>query len=87
MAALMVTLKRVYTESDLPRLLLPVPPSRGEPLPTNTSTRDPPNTSKLFWFSLLGGHCFFPLSLGVFKVLFVPAKPGGSLFPSPVEVM
>ena len=36
------------------------------------------DTHRQVWVSLLWGHCFFLLGLGVHKVLFVPSK---SLFP------
>ena len=63
------------------------PCSCGESLQTLTATGDPPNTSRWFWFSLLWGHCSFPLGLGVCKILFVPPMTRVSVYPSPVEVL
>ena len=49
--------------------------------------RRPSNTVREVFFSLLQGHCSFPLSPVVDKVLFLPSKSGISVFPRPVEVM
>ena len=52
----------------------------GEPLLTHPSIGDPPTLAGRFWFSLLWGHCSFPLGVGMCKTLLVPSKTGG-LFP------
>ena len=73
-----LTSKRAYTMGDLLNLLLPVPHPCGEPLPTQASTEEPPTLTRKFWFSLLWGHCSFPLGLGACKISFVPSKTGVS---------
>ena len=45
---LLVTSKRVYAKGDLPRQLLPVTPSLGEPVPTQSSIGDPPTLAGSF---------------------------------------
>jgi len=59
----------------------------GEPLLTHPSIGDPPTLAGRFWFSLLWGHCSFPLGLGMCKTLLVPSKTGGLFPPSPVKVL
>ena len=51
--------------------------------------RRPSNTSRSIWFSLLWGHCSFPLGSDVCKILFVPSKSRVSVSPvkSLVEVL
>ena len=51
--------------------------------------RRPSNTSRSIWFSLLWGHCSFPLDSDVCKILFVPSKSRVSVSPvkSLVEVL
>ena len=46
-----------------------------------TLHRRPSSTSRCFWFSLLWGHCSFPLGLGLQKTLLVHSKTGVSCFP------
>ena len=50
----------------------PWPCSR--PLPIHASARDSWRTHRRVWVSLLWDHCYFLLSLGVHRVLFVPSK-------------
>ena len=46
-----------------------------EPLPTHTSTGDPPALAGV-WVSILWSHCSFPLGSGVGKILqFFGAQP------------
>ena len=52
-----------------------------------TPPQEPSNSSRWFWFSLLWGHCSFPLGLGAHKNLFVPSKSGVSISSSPLEVL
>ena len=54
-----------------------------EPLPTHTSTGDPPTLAGV-WVSILWSHCSFPLGSGVGKILFVPSKTEVLVSPSPV---
>ena len=80
MVSLMATFRRVYTEEDLPSLLLPVSRPCAWPLPTHTSPGEP-HPSRWFRFSLLWSCCSFPLGLGVCVVWFVPSKTGVSVPP------
>ena len=80
MVSLMATFRRVYTEGDLPSLLLPVSRLCVWPLPTHTSPGEP-HPSRWFWFSLPWSRCSFPLGLGVHVVWFVPSKTGVSVPP------
>ena len=45
------------------------------------------NASRCVWFSLLWGHCSFPLGPGAHKILCVPSRSGVSVSPSPVEIL
>ena len=45
------------------------------------------NTSRYVWFSLLWGHCSFPLGPDVHTTLCVPSKSGISVYPNPFEVL
>ena len=83
MVGLIVMSKRVYVKGDLQVLLFPCPYPGGEPLPTHTSTRGPPTLS--FGSADCGGHCSFPLGLGVCKIWLVPSKTGVSVSPIPVK--
>lgn len=60
MVGLIATFRRAFAKGDLHGLLLPVPPSCGEPLLTHGR---PSNTSRQLWCSLLWGCCSFPLGL------------------------
>ena len=72
---LMVTFKRVYAKGDLPKQLLPVTQSLGEPLATHSSTGDPPALAGSFgsvsygvtapfpWVSVCSRFCLCPLRL------------------------
>ena len=72
---LMVTSKRVYAKGDLPKQLLPVTQSLGEPLATHSSTGDPPALAGSFgsvsygvtapfpWVLLCSRCCLCPLRL------------------------
>ena len=80
MVGLVVTFKRTYTKGLLPGLLLPVPVSLLQAVADTCLHVRLPNTSRKVLFSLLWGHCSFPLGLGALKILFVPSK-GGVCFP------
>ena len=81
MVRLMVTSKRAYTKGHLPGLLLPVPPSQGEPLVVHASDRDPPTLAGRFGsvscgvtapFSWVLVHARFCLWLPRAQSLFLP---------------
>ena len=57
---LMVTFKRVYAKGDLPKQLLPVTQSLGEPLATHSSTGDPPALAGSFGSVSYGVTAPFP---------------------------
>ena len=76
MVGLMENSKRFYAKGDLPRQLLPVPPSLWWTPADPRLHKRPSNTSRWFCFSFLWSHCSFPLSLGACKVLFMPSKTG-----------
>ena len=81
----MVTSKRVYIKRDLPRLLLPVPHSCGEPLPTHSSTGDPPTLAGILVQSSVESLLLSSESWCA-QVLFVLSKTAVSASPSPMEV-
>ena len=87
MVGLMVASKRANTKGVLSGLLLPVPLCCAMPLLTDASTGDPPTQLGFFWFSLLWGHCSFPLGFGVSKILFMSSKTRVSVYSSPVEIL
>ena len=72
MVGLTETSKRTYLKGDLPGLLLPVPQflwwAPADPLLHRRTS----NNSKYFWFSLLWGHCSFPLDLSACKIFCPP---------------
>ena len=80
MVGLMVNSKRVKIKGNLPNLMLWVPPSLWWAPASPHLHRRPSNTSRLFGFYHLWGHCSFLLYVGVHKILFVPSKgfPAGS---------
>ena len=57
------------------------------PVPAASCHRRHYNTSRYAWFSLLWGHCSFPVSPDTRKILFMPSKSGASVSPSLVEVL
>ena len=65
MVGLMENSKRACTKSNIPGLLLLVPLSLWWAPDNSHLQRSLSNTSRWFWFSLLWGHYFFPLGLGV----------------------
>ena len=81
------TSKRTYAKTHLPGLLLPVPPSPQQAATDPHLHRRPSNTHRQVWLNFLWGHCPFPLSPGVQKVLFVCSKSRVSVSPSPQEVL
>ena len=77
----MVISKRAYTKGHLPGLLLPVPPSQGEPLVLHASDGDPPTLAGRFGsvscgvtapFSWVLVHARFCLWLPIVQSLFLP---------------
>ena len=72
MVGLTETSKRTYLKGDLPGLLLPVPQSLWWAPADPLLHRRASNNSKYFWFSLLWGHCSFPLDLSACKILCPP---------------
>jgi len=83
----MVTSKRAHTKGHFLGLLLLVPPSLQRATADPRLRRSSSNTRWLVWFSLLWGHCSFPLSPGAHKILFVPSKCEVSISLSPMEVL
>ena len=77
----------VYIIRNLPRQLLLVPTTPALTPADPCLHRRPSVSSRSFGFSFLWNHCFFPLSLGVGNVLFVPSKIRVSVSPSPMEVL
>ena len=77
----------VYIIRNLPRQLLPVPTTPALTPAAPCLHRRPSVSSRSFGFSFVWNHCFFPLSLGVGNVLFVPSKIRVSVSPSPMEVL
>ena len=75
------------TKEYFPELLLPVSLSPWWATATPCLCRRPFNTSRCVWFSLLWGHCSFPLGSDVHTTLCVPSKSGVSVSPSPVKVL
>ena len=69
---LMVISKRVYAKGDLPKQLLPVTQSLGEPLATHSSTGDPPALAGGFGSDSCGVYASL-LSFGAHTVLSVPS--------------
>ena len=64
----------------------PCPCDEPQPPPTSAFRR-PYNISRCLWFSLLWGHCSFPLGPDAHTTLCAPSKSGVSVSPSPVEVL
>ena len=62
-------------------LLFPVPVSLQQVTTNPYLCRRPSDTCRQVWFSLLWGHCSFPVVPGARKVLFVP--PRSICLPSP----
>ena len=85
----MVNTKRAYAEEHLPGLLLPLPLFLQWAPANSHLHRRPSDTSRWIWFSLLWGHCSFPLGPDVCKILFVPSKSRVSVSPveSPMEAL
>ena len=71
---LVETSKRISAKGPLLGLLLPVPLSTWQATADSHLPKRSSNTSRQVWFSLLWGHCSFPLGLGACKILFVPSK-------------
>ena len=71
---LMVTSERAYIKGHFPELLLPLPPSMWQATSNPCLLKRLWITSRLLLFSLLWGHCSFPMIPGAHKVLFVPPK-------------
>ena len=79
---LVVTSRRL----PFPGLLLPVPPSLQQATAGPQLHRRPSNTGRQVWFSLLWGHCSFPLGLGARRsCLCLPTVE--SVSPNPEEVL
>ena len=79
---LVVTSRRL----PFPGLLLPVPPSLQQATAGPHLHRRPSNTGRQVWFSLLWGHCSFPLGLGAHRsCLCLPTVE--SVSPNPEEVL
>ena len=85
MVGLTETSKRTYLKGDLPWLLLPVPWSLWWAPADSLLHMRTSKKSKYFWFSLLWGHCCFPLDLSACKMLCPPRV--GSVSPSPVRLI
>ena len=84
-AGWVVTSRRSYSKVHFPGLLLPVPPSLQQAPLVHTSTGDP-LTRRQVCFSLLWGHCSFPLGLGARRsCLCLPTVE--SVSPNPEEVL
>ena len=83
----MVDSRRAHTKEYFPDLLLPVFLSPQWATATPLFCRRPSNTSRNFWFSLLWGHCSFPLGPDAHTTLCVLLKCGVSVSPSPVKVL
>ena len=78
---------RVDAKGYFPELLLPVSLSLQWATATPHLCRRASNTSRYVWFSLLWGHCSFPLGPDAHTTLCVPPKSRVSVSPSPVEVL
>ena len=79
---------RLYGRVNIPRglhqldLLLPVSPSLWwAPADPGLHRRTSSALTRTFWFSLLWGHCSFPLGLGACKISFVRSKTEVSVSP------
>ena len=88
MVRLMAISQRAYARGDGPlktaAASAPIPMlSPGDP----RLHRRPSNIAGGFGSVSCGGHCSFPLGLDAYNILFVPAKTGVSVAPSPVEVL
>ena len=83
----MVVFRRAYTNRQFPELLLTVPLSSWWATAIPHLCRRCSNASRCVWFSLLWGHCSFPLGPGAHKILCVPSRSGVSVSPSPVEIL
>ena len=74
MVGLKATPKRTYANMGLLVLLFPVPVSLQQVTTNPYLCRRPSDTCRQVWFSLLWGHCSFPVVPGARKVLFVPPR-------------
>ena len=68
------TSKKDLCQHTLPGLLLSMPLSLQEATADPQLHRRSSNTHRQVWLSILWGHCSFPLSPGVCKILFVLSK-------------
>ena len=83
----MVDSRKAHATEYFPELLLPVSLSPWWATAEPHLCRIPSNTSRWVWFSLLWGHCSFPLGPDAHTTLYVPSISGVSVSPRPVKVL